>query len=69
MTATGTRIGGHLVAESLAALGAQAVFGVPGIHSLAIWEALRTGPVDGYGARAAAPAARPRCCCPPDRGR
>ncbi len=51
MTATGTRIGGHVVAESLAALGAQAAFGVPGIHSLAIWEALRTGPIDVYGAR------------------
>jgi acetolactate synthase-1/2/3 large subunit len=51
VTATGTRIGGHVVAESLAALGAQAAFGVPGIHSLAIWEALRTGPIDVYGAR------------------
>jgi thiamine pyrophosphate-dependent acetolactate synthase large subunit-like protein len=37
VTATGTRIGGHVVAESLAALGAQVAFGVPGIHSLAIW--------------------------------
>ena len=45
------RIGGHLVAESLAALGAEVCFGVPGIHSLAIWEALRGGPLDVYGAR------------------
>ena len=53
MTATRTapRIGGHVVAESLAALGAQVAFGVPGIHSLAIWEALRTSPIDVYGTR------------------
>src|SRR3954468_11680433 len=35
------RLGGHVVAESLALLGAEAVFGVPGIHALAIWEGLR----------------------------
>ena len=40
--ATGVRTGGHVVVESLAALGARAAFGVPGIHALAIWEALRT---------------------------
>jgi acetolactate synthase I/II/III large subunit len=45
------RIGGHLVAESLAALGAEAAFGVPGIHALAIWEGLRNGPIAVYGAR------------------
>ncbi len=45
------RIGGHLVSESLAALGAEVAFGVPGIHALAIWEALRTSPVRVYGAR------------------
>jgi acetolactate synthase I/II/III large subunit len=45
------RIGGHLVAESLRALGAQAAFGVPGIHALAIWEGLRTSPIEVYGAR------------------
>ncbi len=50
-TTTATRIGGHIVAESLQALGAEVVFGVPGIHSLAIWEALRTAPIDVYGAR------------------
>jgi acetolactate synthase-1/2/3 large subunit len=38
-----TRIGGHLVAESLAALGAEAAFGVPGVHALPIWEGLRDG--------------------------
>ena len=36
------RAGGHLVVESLEALGADAVFGLPGIHALGIWEALRT---------------------------
>ena len=45
------RIGGHVVAESLAALGADVAFGVPGIHALAIWEGLRTGPVRAYGTR------------------
>ena len=45
------RIGGHLVTETLQALGAQVAFGVPGIHSLAIWEALRTSPITAYGNR------------------
>src|SRR5437588_6484364 len=45
------RLGGHLVAESLVALGAQAAFGVPGIHALAIWEGLRVSPIDVYGTR------------------
>jgi acetolactate synthase I/II/III large subunit len=35
-----TRIGGHVVAESLQALGAEAVFGVPGVHALPIWEGM-----------------------------
>jgi len=47
----GTRIGGHVVAESLAALGAEVAFGVPGIHALAMWEALRGGPLAVYGTR------------------
>ena len=37
---TGKRLGGHLVAESLRALGAEMVFGVPGVHALPIWEGL-----------------------------
>ena len=45
------RIGGHLVAESMAALGAEVAFGVPGVHSLAIWEGLRAGPIEVYGTR------------------
>jgi acetolactate synthase I/II/III large subunit len=36
-----TRIGGDVVAESLAALGADIVFGLPGIHALGAWEGLR----------------------------
>ena len=42
MATTTTRIGGHLVVEALEALGAEVAFGLPGIHALAIWEALRT---------------------------
>ena len=79
------RIGGHLVAESLAALGAEVAFGVPGVHALAIWEGLRDGG-GGAGSRSTArapswppgspptatraPADTPRrCCCPPGRVR
>jgi acetolactate synthase-1/2/3 large subunit len=40
-TRAAIRTGGHLVAESLRALGAEAVFGVPGIHALPVWEGLR----------------------------
>src|SRR2546430_4720764 len=49
--ATRTRIGGHLVAESLEALGAEVAFGLPGVHALAIWEALRGSPVRALGFR------------------
>ncbi len=45
------RIGGHLVAESLEALGARAAFGVPGIHALAMWEALRDSSLTVVGTR------------------
>ena len=41
-TASGQRTGGHVVVETLAALGANVAFGVPGVHALAMWEALRT---------------------------
>src|SRR5438105_1562398 len=37
-----TRTGGQVVIETLQALGAQLVFGLPGIHTLPLWEALRT---------------------------
>ena len=49
--AVGTRIGGHLVAESLEALGAEVAFGLPGVHALAIWEGLRTSNVRFVGFR------------------
>jgi acetolactate synthase-1/2/3 large subunit len=45
------RTGGRLVAESLEALGAEVAFGVPGIHALAIWDGLRTGPIRPVGLR------------------
>lgn len=48
---TRTRIGGHLVVETLEALGAEVAFGVPGVHALAIWEALRTSSIAVYGTR------------------
>ncbi len=43
--ATTTRVGGHLVVESLEALGVEVAFGLPGIHALAIWEAFRTSEI------------------------
>jgi acetolactate synthase-1/2/3 large subunit len=46
-----TRTGGHLVAETLEALGAEVALGVPGIHALAIWEGLRNGAVRAIGFR------------------
>jgi acetolactate synthase I/II/III large subunit len=45
------RTGGRLVAEALEALGAEVAFGVPGIHALAIWDGLRTGPIRPVGLR------------------
>jgi acetolactate synthase-1/2/3 large subunit len=50
-TVSPTRTGGHVVVETFEALGADVAFGVPGIHSLAIWEALRTSPVRTVGMR------------------
>ncbi|HLN06055.1 MAG TPA: thiamine pyrophosphate-binding protein [Acidimicrobiales bacterium] len=35
------RLGGELLAECLGALGAEVVFGLPGIHALGAWEGLR----------------------------
>jgi acetolactate synthase-1/2/3 large subunit len=43
--------GGRLVAETLEALGAEAAFGVPGIHALAIWDGLRTSSIRAVGLR------------------
>lgn len=45
------RTGGSLVAESLEAFGAEVAFGVPGIHALAIWDALRTSSIRTIGLR------------------
>jgi len=46
-----TRIGGHVVVESLEALGAETAFGLPGVHALGIWEALRGSRVRYVGFR------------------
>jgi acetolactate synthase I/II/III large subunit len=46
-----TRTGGHLVAETLEALGVEVCFGVPGVHALAIWEGLRATGVGAVGFR------------------
>ena len=54
MTATPAierRIGGHVVVETLAALGARVAFGVPGVHALAMWDALRTSELRAFGTR------------------
>ena len=45
------RIGGHVVAETLEALGTEVAFGVPGVHALAIWEGLRETPIRAIGTR------------------
>ena len=45
------RHGGDVVVEALEALGARAAFGVPGVHALAIWDALRAGSIAAYGMR------------------
>ncbi|MGH3006827.1 MAG: thiamine pyrophosphate-binding protein [Gaiellaceae bacterium] len=45
------RTGGHLVAESLEALGAEVCLGVPGVHALAIWEGLRATEIRTVGFR------------------
>jgi acetolactate synthase-1/2/3 large subunit len=51
MSATRTRIGGHLVVDCLEAAGAKAVFGVPGIHALAIWDGLEDSSLRYVGMR------------------
>jgi acetolactate synthase-1/2/3 large subunit len=43
-----TQTGGQLVVASLEALGAEVVFGIPGTHSLSIWEGLRTSPIEAF---------------------
>ena len=46
-----TRIGGHVVVDALEALGAETAFGLPGVHALGIWEALRGSSVRYVGFR------------------
>jgi acetolactate synthase-1/2/3 large subunit len=46
-----TRIGGHVVVNALEALGAEAAFGLPGVHALAIWDGLRAGALRYVGFR------------------
>jgi acetolactate synthase I/II/III large subunit len=46
-----TRIGGHVVVEALEELGAETAFGLPGVHALGIWEALRDSSVRYVGFR------------------
>jgi acetolactate synthase I/II/III large subunit len=46
-----TRIGGHVVVDALEALGAGTAFGLPGVHALGIWEALRGSSVRYVGFR------------------
>ena len=46
-----TRTGGHLVIECLQTLGAEVAFGLPGIHALSFWEALRSSPIRGLNFR------------------
>ncbi|WP_171170347.1 thiamine pyrophosphate-binding protein [Streptomyces sp. I05A-00742] len=45
------RTGGDLVLESLGVLGATTVFGLPGQHALALFDALRRSPLDYVGLR------------------
>ncbi|MFD7501990.1 thiamine pyrophosphate-binding protein [Streptomyces sp. NPDC059850] len=50
-TAQGERHGGDLVVESLTALGATTVFGLPGQHALGAFDALRRSGLDYIGLR------------------
>jgi acetolactate synthase-1/2/3 large subunit len=52
-----TRIGGHVVAETLRSLGAEVVFGLPGVHALPIWEGLEASGLRVLGFRQEANAA------------
>jgi len=47
----GERLGGHVVAEGLRALGADVVFGLPGVHALPIWEGLEACGLRGLALR------------------
>jgi len=42
---TSVHTGGHVVVECLEALGADVAFGIPGTHTLSVWDGLRTSPI------------------------
>src|ERR1700754_4762430 len=45
------RTGAQLLVEGLEAAGVDVVFGLPGVHNLALWEALRESPIRLVGVR------------------
>src|SRR5215218_536567 len=45
------RTGAQLLVEGLEAAGVEVVFGLPGVHNLAAWEALRESPIRLVGVR------------------
>src|SRR5215210_4313976 len=51
MRASMTRTGAELLVEGLEAAGVEVVFGLPGVHNLAAWEALRQSPIRLVGVR------------------
>ena len=51
MSTPRTRIGGHVVVDCLERAGVEALFGVPGIHSLSIWDGLVGSPIRNVGMR------------------
>jgi acetolactate synthase-1/2/3 large subunit len=46
-----TRFGAQVLVEGLEAAGVEVVFGLPGVHNLAAWEALRDSPIRLVGVR------------------
>jgi acetolactate synthase-1/2/3 large subunit len=48
---TTSRTGGHLLVECLAAAGVDTIFGVPGIHALALWDGIAAADVRYVGLR------------------
>lgn len=48
---TSSRSGGRVLAEALAGAGVEVVFGVPGIHALALWDSLTEVPLRFVGLR------------------
>src|SRR4051795_11144402 len=46
-----TRTGAQLLVQGLEAAGVDVVFGLPGVHNLPIWDALRESPIRLVGVR------------------